>query len=422
MTSAPTTRPLDGVRVLDFTVAVAGPICGFLLSDLGAEVIKVEETNARATAPGDMPRREGAPDRPYNRLSNFNELNRGKLSVPIDVARPEGRELFLRIGEKCDIVVENFSPRVVGNLGVDYAAVRARNPGIIYISMPAFGKTGPYADMRSYGPGIDAMSGLSHLTGYLEGQPLKPGSFYCDQNAGLHAAFAALSALYHRRRTGEGQYIEIPMLEGEIQVIADALMDAAMNGREQTRIGNRHPSIAPHGVYPCAGEDQWATIVAADDAQWRALCRTIGREDLLADPRFATPLDRYHHQDALDEIIAAWTSVRRKEDVQWVLQAAGVSAAAVLEMPEMFDDPHMTARGQFEWVDHPDSTPFPHTRAAFRLSGTPVPVTRTGPMFGGGVSYVMRDLLEIREDELDRLIDAGIVADDRSRMMPVEVD
>jgi crotonobetainyl-CoA:carnitine CoA-transferase CaiB-like acyl-CoA transferase len=409
-------RPLDGVRVLDFTTAVAGPICGFVLADLGAEVIKVEEPNARLGTPGDMAPREGAPDRPYNRLSNFNELNRGKLSVPVDVAQPEGRELFLRIAAMCDIVVENFSPRVVGNLGVDYAAVRCRNPAVIYISMPAFGKTGPYADMRSYGPGIDAMSGLSHLTGYVNGQPLKPGSFYCDQNAGLHAAFAALSALFHRRRTGEGQYIEVPMLEGEIQVIADALIDVVMNGRERTRLGNRHPSIAPHGVYPCRGNDEWVTIVAADDRQWWALCRAMGREDLLGDPRFAEPLVRYHHQDALDAIIAAWTMTRRKEDVQRTLQAVGVSAAAVLEVPELFEDPHMAARGQFEWVEHPDSSPFPHTRVAFRLSETPAAVVRSGPLFGDGVERVLRGLLGIPDADLERLFDAGIIADDRSRL------
>jgi len=282
--------------------------------------------------------------------------------------------------------------------------------------MPAFGKTGPYADMRSYGPGIDAMSGLSHLTGYVDGPPLKPGSFYCDQNAGLHAAFAALSALYHRRRTGEGQYIEVPMLEGEIQVIAEALIDVAMNGREQTRIGNRHPSIAPHGVYPCIGDDQWVTIVAGNDAQWRALCRAMGRDDLPADPRFADPVARYRHQDALDAIIAGWTATREKGQVQRLLQAAGVSAAAVLEVPELFTDPHIAARGGFEWVEHPDATPFPHTRVAFKLSGTPVPVTRSGPPFGEGIEHVLRGLLGMPDGEIDRLLDRGIVADARSQM------
>ena len=402
-------KPLDGIRVVDFTVAVAGPIASSALADLGAEVIKVEELTRGQNLRGDMPQREGAPDRPWNRLSTFNELNRGKLSLALDVARPEGREVFLRLVGVSDVVVENWSPRVVGNLGIDYAAARRAREEIIYISMPAFGKTGPYADMRSYGPGIDAMSGLSHLTGYVDGPPLKPGNFFCDQNAGLHAAFAALAALHHRRQTGEGQYIELPMLEGEIQVFGEALLDVALNGREPARLGNRHPSITPHGVYPCRGEDQWVTIVASNDAQWPALCRVIGQPELARDPRFADPLTRYHHQDELDAIIGAWTVERDKHEVQRMLQAAGISAAAALMPAEMFEDPHIDARGLFEFVEHPDSGPFPHTRLAFKLSGTPAPITRSGPPFAEGNEYVLRELLRMSDVEISALREKGAI-------------
>ncbi|HZQ38864.1 MAG TPA: CoA transferase [Dehalococcoidia bacterium] len=420
----PPVLPLAGVRVVDFTVAVAGPIASFVLADLGAEVIKVEEPARGRIQRGDMPRREGAADRPWNRMSNFNELNRGKLSLALDVAQPEGRDLFLRLAGVSDIVVENWSPRVVGNLGIDYAQVRHVREDIIYLSMPAFGKTGPYADMRSYGPGIDAMSGLSHLTGYIDGPPLKPGNFYCDQNAGLHAALAAMSALLHRRLTGEGQYIELAMLEGEIQVFGEALLNVALNGREPARLGNRHPSIAPHGVYRCAasrqpaadtgaagGSDEWVTIVAADDAQWHALCRAMGQEPLTRDPRFAQPLARYQHQDELDAIIGAWTATHNKHEVQRLLQAAGVSAAAALTPEELFADPHIRDRKLFEFVDHPDSGPFPHTRVAFRLSGTPAPIRRSGPPFGEGNDHVLRDLLHLTDNDIERLRAGGVIAD-----------
>jgi benzylsuccinate CoA-transferase BbsF subunit len=440
------------VRVVDFTVAVAGPIASFVLADLGAEVIKVEEPARGQVTRFDMPRREEAPDRPWNRLSNFNELNRGKLSLAVDVARPDGREIFLRLAGVSDIVVENWSPRVVGNLGIDYEQARRYREDIIYISMPAFGKSGPYADMRSYGPGIDAMSGLSHLTGYIDGPPLKPGNYYCDQNAGLHAAFAAMAALHHRRLTGEGQYIELPMLEGEIQVFGEALMDVALNGREPARLGNRHPSIAPHGVYPCrpnpvrfahsapfprreggdgptavergipprrgegparsegdGGSDQWVTIVAADDAQWRALCRAMGNEGLTRDPRFADPVSRYLNQDELDAIIGAWTAERDKHDVQRELQAVGVSAAAALMPGEMFEDPHIEARGLFEFVEHPDAGPFPHTRVAFKLSGTPAPIAASGPPFAEANDYVLRELLHMSDEEVRSLREKGVI-------------
>jgi benzylsuccinate CoA-transferase BbsF subunit len=433
-------KPLEGVRVVDFTVAVAGPIASFVLADLGAEVIKVEEAARGQMTRADMPRREGAPDRPWNRLSAFNELNRGKLSLAVDVARPEGREVFLRLVGLSDIVIENWSPRVVGNLGIDYAQARRYREDIIYISMPAFGKTGPYADMRSYGPGIDAMSGLSHLTGYIDGPPLKPGNYYCDQNAGLHAAFAAMAALHHRRLTGEGQYIELPMLEGEIQVFGEALMDVALNGREPGRLGNRHPSIAPHGVYRCrpnppapfpareggdlstaveigspplAGErsDEWVTIVAADDAQWRALCGVIGQPELTRDPRFADPIARYRHQDELDAIIGTWTAERDKHEVQRTLQAAGVSAGAALTPSEMFEDPHIRARGLFEFVEHSDSDPFPHTRVAFKLSGTPAPIANSGPPFAEANDYVLRTLLRMSAEEVSALREKRVIVD-----------
>ena len=402
-------KPLEGVRVVDFTVAVAGPIASFVLADLGAEVIKVEEPARGQNLRGDMPQRAGAPNRPWNRLSNFNELNRGKLSMAVDVASAEGREVFLRLVASSDIVVENWSPRVVGNLGIDYAAARRYREDIIYISMPAFGKTGPYAEMRSYGPGIDAMSGLSYLTGYADGPPLKPGNYYCDQSAGMHAAFAALAALHHRRQTGEGQYIELPMLEGEIQVFGEAMLDVALNGREPSRLGNRHPSIAPHGVYPCAGDDQWCTIVAANDARWHALCAAIGQPGLAHDARFAEPLTRYKQQDALDAIIGAWTAVRDKHEVQRLLQAAGVSAAAALIPEEMFADPHIQARGLFEFVAHADSIPFPHTRVAFKLSDTPAPVSRSGPPFAEANDYVLRDLLRMSDADVAQLQAQGVL-------------
>jgi benzylsuccinate CoA-transferase BbsF subunit len=403
------TRTLDGVRVIDFTVSVAGPIACAVLADMGAEVIKIEEPNSRVVARADMPPKPGAPERADNRLSNFNELNRGKRSVAFDLGKPEGRELFLKLAAKSDIVVENYSPRVVYNLGIDYESVRAVKPDIIYLSMPAFGKTGPYSEMRSYGPGVDAMSGLSHLTGYLGGPPLKPGNYFCDQNSGLHTAFAALSALYYRRQTGKGQYIEVPMIEGEIQVFAEAVMDVALNGREQTRIGNRHPSIAPHGVYPCQGSDAWIAIAAVNDAQWLALCRVMCREDLLADPRFADAVWRWHNQDALDPIIAAWTAPRDKHDLQTVLQEAGVSAAAALAVNELFDDPHVQQRGLFQFVEHPESIPFPHTRIASTLSETPAVPVASGPQFGGANRYVLGELLGLDDETIAGLAGRGAV-------------
>lgn len=394
-------RPLHGLRVLDFTNAVAGPIASFILGDLGAEVIKVESPFGRPLhAAGTAPLREGGEDRPYDRVMIFNELNHGKRGVSLDVSCPEGRELFLRLAAISDVVVQNFAPRVMGNLGIDYERLRAVRPGIILVSMPAFGLSGPYRDRTSYGPGIDAMSGLSHLTGYPDGPPMKPGNFFCDQNAGVHAAFATLSALWHRKRTGEGQHVELPMIEGEFQMLGDAYIDYAMNGRERMRAGNCHSWMAPHDVYPCSGEDAWVAIAVEEDSQWATLCRVMGQPDLADDPRFARARDRHAHRHELRPIIGAWTGAREHRAVQDILQKAGVPAAAVFNAKELFTDPQVVARHSFEYVDVPNVGPTPYPRVAFTLSETPTPIEKPAPGFAEDNDYVYGGLLALSKAEM----------------------
>lgn len=404
-------RPLDGVRVLDFTTAVAGPIATAILADLGADVIKVEAPFSRPLrASGTAPPREGGDDKSYNRMMLFNQLNHGKRGISLDVSRPEGREIFLRLAAKSDVVVENFAPRVLGNLGVDYGQLRQAREDIILVSMPAFGLTGPYRDRTSYGPGIDAMSGLSHLTGYPDGPPMKPGNFFCDQNAGVHAAFATMAALWHRRKTGEGQHVELPMIEGEFQILGDAYIDFSMNHRERIRAGNAHQEMAPHDVYPCEGDDAWVAIAVEDDIQWTALCRAMGREDLISDPRFSTAQGRRRHLVELDECIRAWTTMLTPRAVQETLQRAGVPAAAVLNAKELLEDPHVRARNGFEYVDVPNVGPTPHPRVAFLLSETPVPIARPAPGFAEHNDDVYGDLIGLSSDEIRALEQKGIIA------------
>ncbi len=404
-------RALNGIRIVELTAVVAGPIAGHVLADMGAEVIKVEQPAGRVSnPPTPIPPPPGGPDRPYNRLSQFNELHRGKRHIALDLSKPEGRELFLELVAISDVVLENYAPRVLGNLGVDFEELKRVKPDIILVSMPAFGKSGPYANRGAYGPGIDAMSGLSHLTGYPDRGPGKPANFYCDQNAGLTTAFATLAALRHRRRTGEGQYVELSMLEGEIQVIAPALMDVAMNGRVQTRIGNRHAWMAPHGLYRCAGDDSWVAIAVEDDAQWAALCDAIGRPELARDARFAAQAARHARQDELDPLIEAWTAERNHLDVQRDLQAAGVAAGAVLDVTEVREDPQLEHRGSLVFVDHPETGRFPHTRTAWRSRRGNDGVSGPAPLYGEATDYVLQELLGKDGDQATRLIASGAVA------------
>lgn len=404
-------RPLEGMRIVDFTVAVAGPIATAVLGDLGAEVIKVEAPNGRPiTGAGAAPLQPGFPDRPYDRLSVFNELNHAKRGISLDVATPEGRELFLRLVAISDVVVQNFAPRVMGNLGLDYGTLRGANPDIILVSMPAFGLDGPYRDRSAYGPGVDAMSGLSHLTGYADGPPMKPGNFFCDQQAGILAAFATLAALWHRAHGGEGQHVVMPMIDGEFQVLGDAYLDYAMNGRERRRSGNDHAWMAPHDVFPCRGEDAWVAIAVEDDGQWGALCRVMGRPALAGDPRFATPEARHRNRAALRPLLAAWTAERMHYEAMHTLQAAGVPAGAVVNALELLSDPHVAARHGFEYVDVPGVGPTPYPRVAFILDGTPVPIEKPAPGFAQDNDYVYRELLGLREQELESLEARGIVS------------
>lgn len=404
-------RPLQGVRVIDFTNAVAGPIATFVLGDLGADVIKVEAPNGRPLhAAGAAPLTAGAEDRSYDRMMQFNELNHAKRSLVLDVAKPEGRAAFLELAQIADVVVENFAPRVMPNLRLDYAHLRDVRPDIISVSMPAFGLSGPYRDRISYGPGIDAMSGFSHLTGYEDGPPMKPGNFFCDQNAGVHSAFATLAALWQRRRTGEGQQVELAMIEGEFQILGDAYIDYAMNGRERFRSGNDHNWMAPHGVFRCRGEDAWVAIAVEDDAQWRALCTLIHRPDLAADPRFATAGERHANRRLLDAPITVWTAERTQHEAQQALQAAGVPAGAAMNAFELLYDPHVRARHGFEYVTVPNVGPTPYPRVAFLLSRTPVPIAAPAPAFAEANNYALHDLLGMAPGMITALEERRITA------------
>ncbi|MDA0352689.1 MAG: CoA transferase [Chloroflexi bacterium] len=404
-------KPLAGMRVLELSTAVAGPVAGCVLADMGAEVIKIEAPSARTAAQSKVPPPlDGVPDRPYNRTPFFNELHRGKRHASIDLASPEGRELFLKAVATADVVLENFSPRVLGNLGIDFDDLRAVKPDIILTSMPAFGKSGPYMLRGSYGPGIDAMSGMSHLTGYPDRGPGKPAQFYLDQNAGLTAALTTMAALRHRNRTGEGQYIELSMLEGELQLVAPALLDVTMNGRVPSRIGNRHAWHAPQGVYRCAGDDEWLALGIATDEQWRALASAIGRPELAEDARFTSEAGRHECEDELDAAIEAWTASRNHLDAMRELQAAGVPAGAVLDVAEVHGDAQFAHRETLAWVDHPEIGRFPHTRTAWRSRLGHHGVSGPAPAFGDGNALLL-EIAGLGAGARERLVAAGVMAD-----------
>ena len=401
--------PLYGVRVLDLTMAWAGPYGTRLLADMGAEVIKIESVDnwdVLRALNGQRPDVE----RVWDKSGYFNAINRNKYGCALDLAKPSGRELFLRLAAISDVVIDNYRAEVMDNFGLAYDALSTVNDGVIVVSMPGHGKTGPERDFVTYGTTIELLSGLAHLSGYEGGPPHKTGIAYPDPLAGIAAAGAVALALWDRRRTGRGQYIELAQRENMISVIGEFLVAYSMNGREPSRRGNRHTSMAPHGCYPCEGEDQWVTIACEDDDQFAALSSAIGPPELARDERFGDVVSRYRNQDALDEVIAAWTRERTKGNAAEALQAAGVPAMPVVSVPEVFEDAQLRAREFFETVTHPVAGTWQIEGAHWRTSETPAHVRIPAPAFAEHNAYVFGELLGLSEGEIAQLEAEGVTA------------
>jgi crotonobetainyl-CoA:carnitine CoA-transferase CaiB-like acyl-CoA transferase len=279
---------------------------------------------------------------------------------------------------------------------------------VIVVTMPGHGKTGPERDFVAYGTNVEQLSGLCHLTGYADGPPQKTGISYGDPMAGIAAAGAVAMALWDRRRTGRGQQIEVAQRENLINLIGEHIVGYSMSGREPPRRGNRHSSMAPHGCYRCRGDDEWVTIACEDDAQFADLCGAMGRPELASDGRFADVVSRYRNQDALDGLVSEWTVERTKEAAAAALQAVGVPASPVLSAPEVFEDPHLRARGFYESMSHSVAGVWEVEGPHWRMSESPAHVRLPAPAFGEHNAYVFGELLGLSEDEIAALEREGI--------------
>ena len=399
--------PLHGIRVLDLTMAWAGPYGTRLLADMGAEVIKIESVNnwdVLRALNGQRPDVE----RVWDKSPYFNGLNRNKYGIALDLSNPRGRDLFLRLAEIADVVIDNFRAEVMHNLGLDYEALSEANDQIIVVTMPGHGRTGPERDFVTYGTTIEALSGLAHLSGYEDGPPHKTGIAYPDPLAGVAAAAAVSLALWDRRRTGLGQYIELAQRENMISVIGEFVVAFSLNGREPPRRGNRDLSMAPHGCYPCLGDDQWITIACEDDAQFAALCSVLDRAELAGEPRFADVVSRFRNQGALDEVIASWTREQTKGAATDALQGAGVPAMPVLSVPEVYEDPQLRERDFFETVSHAIAGVWNIEGPHWRMSESPAHIRLPAPSFGEHNNHVFRELLALSDEDIRRIEAEGI--------------
>ena len=414
-------KALAGVRIVDLSQVFAGPYATKLLADMGAEVIRIE-CAARSGRGGSLPRMQPGGDfgasfpdgdtgeRSYNRFAYYNEVNRNKYAITLDLSRPLGTATFKRLVAISDVVVENFSPRVMRNFGLDYTALRETNPQIIMISISGYGQDGPYHDCVAYGEGIESMSGMSKLTTYRSGTPLKPGVAYADATAGLHTAFAIMAALRYRRLKGVGQYIDLSMREALTPLLGEAIMDYAMNERTPEPMGNRHKRMAPHGCYRAKGNDKWITIAISCDEEWHELCRVMDSPQWSKDERFASNEGRLANQDEIDKMIEAWTIDYDHIELADMLQSHGIKASAVLDTADLVNDPHLKERGFFQEVAHPEAGKHIMPGISWKMSRTPGRIERPAPCFGEHNRYVFGELLGMSDEEIEGLTKEGVTA------------
>lgn len=407
--------PLEGIRIADFTWVWAGPYCTLPFAHMGADVVRIE-SRTRPCVTRLLPPWPGGQMGGLNRSGYFNQYNQGKRSLTLNLKRPETREIVGRLVKVSDVVASNFAAGVMERQGLGYEDLRKIRPDIIVISLTGYGSTGPYREYVAYGPAQVPLSGFSSLTGYKGWPPMHSGFSYADPNAGIHGAFALLAALYHREKTGEGQFIDMSQWECAMNIAAEGLLEYTMNGREPERIGNRDPLMAPHGVFRCrdmpeqiAGTtiDMWVAIVAADNAEWGRLAKVIGRAEFADDPRFATLEARKRNEDELEEIITAWTMRYQAADAARILQEGGVAASVCNTSKDLFEDPHLNERKYFVELNHAEVGVMKHAGIPWRMSATPCLVRAPAPLIGQHTDEVLTQLLGYSEAEVRQLREAG---------------
>ncbi len=438
-------KPLEGVRVIDLCVVWAGPFATMLMGDLGAEVIKPENpfvfqpmtrgALARPSKPmitmaaawaGGLPGNEPG-SRPWNYSPTFVSLYRNKKSFTVDLRRPEGMEVLRKLVAVSDVVYENNATGTMEKLGITYDWLKAANPKIIFVRVPAYGSTGPYQDARALGVHLEAVMGHTLLRGYDDSDPSTTTAIYSgDYLAGAQGAFAVMTALWHRERTGEGQLVEIGQAENASAMFTQAIMDYSLNGRAQETIGNRDVNGRfPCGVYPAKSpgtaatqEDRWIAIHVETDEQWAGFGKAIGSPQWASDARFATNEGRAAHYREIDAGIAAYTAGQDDYELMHRLQQAGVAAAPVLEASRMFDDPQLRSRGWFRQQTQADAGTHEYVGPLWKMGGTPVEFLQPPVTFGEHNDYIYRDVLKLPDAEIEALRAAGHIATEYDPSVP----
>jgi benzylsuccinate CoA-transferase BbsF subunit len=396
-----------GLKILELGAGAAGPVATRYFADQGATVVRVESSKR----PDFLRMIHLTADNPHGLDGSpmFVLMNPNKQSVAIDLSLPEGIALLKRLIGWADVVAENFSPKAMAKWGLSHASLCAERPDLILISSCLFGQTGPQRLYPGFGGQGAALSGFNHLTGWPDRDAVGPYGTITDSLSPRYVAVLIAAALYHRKRTGQGQYIDVSQIETAVYSLSEMIVRYSARGEVIDRSGNECEYAAPHGVYPCRCEDRWIAIAAFSDDDWNTLCGEMGDADLAQDPRLRSVAGRLANREELDERIAAWTRAFDPHVLMQRLQRAGVEAGAVQRFDDLLSDPQLAARGHFEKLHHVHLGEMTFEHSAIRCEASPPRLTAPGPNLGEHTRSVLHDALGMDADEIDGLADRGVL-------------
>jgi benzylsuccinate CoA-transferase BbsF subunit len=403
----PGKRVFEGVKIADFTWLGVGPIAMKFMANLGATVVHIESNTRPDITRVSFPYKDFQAG--INRSGFFALYNDGKYGISLNLKMPQAQQVARRlVHDWADVVADAHLPGIMEKWGLDYEALRRERPDLIHVATALQGKTGPYSAMPGHGIVGVSLAGFSEITGWPDREPAVPSGALSDFITFPHMVTILIAALIHRRKTGEGQYIELSQLETSLQFLAPPIMDYMVNGRVMTRAGNRSTSAAPHAVYRCRGEgEKWCAIAVTTDDEWRRFCDVIGDPEWTKSPKFATLLGRKEHEDELNDLVEQWTIDRTPGEVMTLLQEAGVPAGLVEGGEDLVADPQLNHRGTWVTLEHTEIGPHIYEAPPFKLSKTPPELKMPAPCLGEHNEYILKDVLGMSDDEVAELLIAG---------------
>ena len=397
----------SGLKILSFSWAVVGPLTMKFFADHGATVIRIETSHRPCTMRSSAPYKDNKPG--LNRGGYFTYYNGNILSFAINMNHPKAAGVTRKLVEWCDVFMENYTPGVIEKWGLDYESLKKIKPDIIMLRQSGYGSWGPYKNLPAFGMVLVPIAGLPNFIGWPGKEPLPVGvSAYTDCISPRFASAALIAALDHRNKTGKGQLIDVSQFEAAISFILPGLLEYVATGEEPERIGNSSPYAAPHGVYPCQGDDRWCAIAVMTEEEWNLFCRAIGRAELARDPRFNSLENRKKNEDALNQLVGEWTKDQTPEDVMTRLQKVGVAAGVVQNVADTYKDPQLKKRNIYWPMQHAEMGKFTHLGESFMLSKTPAKAYSPSPLLGEHTEQVCTEMLGMSDEEFVSLMQEGL--------------